>query len=271
MLGAAVVALVLVGCARPQRPTLGGPPEPTPPGPAIGLPESPAPATATRAAPRWEKLAELSGGAAPGPAALRVAPDAIQWRVRWSCAEGAGTLRMSTTPAPRRPGPLVSAPCPGEGEAYSIVTGDVALAVQAAGPWSATVEQQVETPLEEPPRPEMAGARVAAEGSFYDIERTGGGTARLYLLGDGRRFLRLENFTVSANTDLFVWLSEAPRPATSAEALDAPYAVAGGLKATLGSHNYEVPADLPTERIRSVVIWCQPVSIAYSAAALGPP
>lgn len=42
----------------------------------------------------------------------------------------------------------------------------------------------------------------------------------------------------------------------------------GNLKSTVGNQNYEVPPDVPTERIRSIVIWCEPVSVAYIAAPL---
>jgi hypothetical protein len=73
---------------------------------------------------------------------------------------------------------------------------------------------------------------------------------------------------VAQNTDLFVWLSEARQPRTSAEAVGAGRVSVGNLKSTLGNQNYEVPPDVPTERIRSVVIWCEPVAIAYSAAIL---
>jgi len=263
-----VTGLLLLtgGCARPQRPTLGGPTTSVDPGPAIKIPEGSGEISTTRAAPRWETVANLSGGSAPAPAQVAIAADAIQWRVKWSCESG--SLKMTTTPAPRKPGPLMSAGCPGRGEAFSILTGPVSLAVEATAPWSATVEQQVETPLDEEALPEMATAPALAEGTFYGIERKGGGTARIYRLGDGRRFLRLEGFTVSANTDLFVWASEAPEPTTSAEATAVPHVVLAELKATIGSHNYELPADLPTERIGSIVIWCQPVAIAYTAASL---
>ena len=44
----------------------------------------------------------------------------------------------------------------------------------------------------------------------------------------------------------------------------------GNLKSTLGDQNYEVPSELPTDRIRSIVIWFEPVSVAYIAAPLGP-
>jgi len=80
--------------------------------------------------------------------------------------------------------------------------------------------------------------------------------------------MRFEDFDVSQNTDLFVWLSEAPAPKTSAEVVAAPHQVLGDLKSTIGTQNYVLPADLPPDRIRSIVIWCQPVAIAYAAASL---
>ncbi len=42
--------------------------------------------------------------------------------------------------------------------------------------------------------------------------------------------------------------------------------VRGNLKSTVGNQNYLIPADVPVDRVNSVVIWCDPVSIAYAAA-----
>lgn len=36
----------------------------------------------------------------------------------------------------------------------------------------------------------------------------------------------------------------------------------------MGPQNYLVPADLPIEAIRSVIIWCPPIRSAYLAATL---
>ena len=96
----------------------------------------------------------------------------------------------------------------------------------------------------------------------------GEGSANLYRLADGRRILRFEGFRTGENTDLFVWLSEAAQPMNSAEAVTTPHVEIANLKSTLGTQNYEIPASVPTEKIRSVVIWCQPVAIAYAVAAL---
>lgn len=227
------------------------------------------PGGAQRAAARWETVATFSGTGPAETPEVAILPDAIQWRVRYSCESP--MLRIESIPPPRRPGPLVDTACPREGEAFSIRAVPTRLRIGASGPWRAIVDQQVETPLAEPLPPGAVSASVAAQGSFYPLEKSGKGTARLYQLPDGRRILRLDDFEVSQNTDLFVWLSEAAEPTTTAEVVSAPKADIGNLKSTVGNQNYEVPADLPTDRIRSVVIWCEPVRVAYSAASLIPP
>lgn len=235
--------------------------------PAVPLFEADPP-DAIRAAPRWEEVASFSGAATTETAPFTVAPGAIQWRVKWTCETG--TLRAATLPRSDNTDPLVDGACPGTGEGFSIETGELRLAVEAAGPWQATVEQQVDTPIDEPPLPEMASAPILAEGSFYAIDEPGSGTVRLYQLPDGQRALRFEDFEVFLNTDLVVWLSEAPRPTTSAESVEAPYVEIAPLKSTLGPQNYLIPPEVPSEAIRSVVLWCPPISSAYLGATLVP-
>lgn len=224
-----------------------------------------------RAAARWEPLANFSGAGPEAALAVEMAPELIQWRARWTCATG--SLKVETTPAPRRPKPLVDTACPSEGEGFSTVAGQVSLKVEATGPWTLVVEQQVDSPLAEALPAELAGVTPVLSGDFYNVEKTGGGAARIYEVAGAtpRRILRFEDFSVSQNTDLFIWLSEAESPKTSAEAVDKPKVVLGELRSTLGPQNYEIPADLPLDRIRSIVIWCQPVAIVYSAAALTAP
>jgi hypothetical protein len=144
----------------------------------------------------------------------------------------------------------------------------VTLALQASGPWKVVVDQQVDTPLNEPPLPAMASARVLSRGDFYDVEKSGQGTARIYQLPDGQRALRIENLVVNENTDLFLWLDDVDQPKTSKDAVSGQYWVLGNLKSTVGSQNYVIPPDVPIDRVRSIVIWCAPVAIAYAAAAL---
>jgi len=65
-------------------------------------------------------------------------------------------------------------------------------------------------------------------------------------------------------------VSEAKAPRTSEEALDAPHVEIDRLKSTAGAQNYELPDSVDPERVRSVVIWCEPVRTAYAAATLLP-
>jgi len=43
------------------------------------------------------------------------------------------------------------------------------------------------------------------------------------------------------------------------------------LKSTAGNHNYVLPPGSRPSDARSVIIWCAPIRIAYTAAALTPP
>ena len=258
-----VLALGLVACDSGDDT---GAPATTASGPvdvpttAAGQPSEP------KAAARWETVTTFNGSGAFQSPEFNILPGAIQWRVRYTCTTG--TMRITSTPPPRRPAPVVDAACPKEDTGYSIVTGPVRISVEATGQWKAIVDQQVDIPLDEPLLAGMTPDRVVASGSFYKVEVRGEGTAKLYRLADGRRILRFESFQTGENTDLFVWVSEAAKPENSSEALNSRHVELGNLKSTLGTQNYEIPASIPTERIKSIVIWCQPVAIAYAAAAL---
>jgi hypothetical protein len=257
-----VLALALAGCG-------GDPGDTAPNTPATTAAPVAGPTTTAggpKSAARWETVTTFNGTGAFQTPEFTILPNAIQWRVRFTCATG--TLKIHSIPPPRRPAPVVDATCPKEDSGYSIVTGPVRMSIEATGTWKAVVDQQVDTPLEEPLLPGMTPDRVIAQGSFYKVEVRGEGTAKLYRLPDGKRILRFENFETGENTDLFVWLSEAPKPANSAEAVGTPHVEIANLKSTIGSQNYEIPASIPTEKIKSVVIWCEPVRIAYAAVAL---
>jgi len=223
-----------------------------------------------RAAPRWEPIATISGSQ-PAVRSVEVSKRAIQWRARWRCTKG--RLALSVSPRPRSVPDRPGGRCPGRGKAEWIQNGTQRLRVNASGRWQVVVEQQVDTPLREPPLPAMRSrkARVLAQGRFYEIERRGRGKATLYRLQGGRLALRMEKFNTSSNTDLFVWLSEGKRPKSTKAAVRVPHVEIAALKATLGSQNYLLPRSLNAKKLRSVVIWCEPVRIAYTAATLRPP
>lgn len=234
------------------------------------VPTQPADSTAARrkAAPRWEAIARLTGSG-PATRSFTVARGAIQWRVRWRCERGRLELSSASGAAGRRR-PLASAACPRSGTHGDVGTGRMTLGVRTPGRWRAVVEQQVDTALHEPPLATMRapGARVIARGRFYDIERFGRGEARLYQLASGRLALRLDKFVTSANVDLHLWLSRASKPRTTVQADRAGHRDVALLKSTLGEQNYLLPVGTTPAGVRSVVIWCEPVQIAYTAATL---
>ena len=260
---AALAAAVLAGCGGDDGATGGAKPK----DPFRAVPQDTVLAPTDKAAPRWEPVVRLSG-TADATRTVTIAEDAIQWRARWRCA--AGRLSVTVSPRPRSGPAGTSGACPGTGRQAWVTSGRQALRVQATSPWSMDVEQEVDTPLHEPPTAAMRsdGARVIATGDFYEIERKGAGTAKLYELKSGRLALRMEGFRTDANTDLFVWLSEARRPHTTRAAFKAPHTELALLKSTLGDQNYLLPRGIDATKVRSIVIWCEPVQIAYTAAAL---
>ncbi len=221
----------------------------------------------SEAAPRWERVATLSGSGASSRS-VRIAEGAVQWRVRWRCMRG--RFAVSVTPTPREGNPLADERCAGNGEATTIDTGKLELDIESGGRWRAVVEQQVTDAVDEAPLPGMKAeaAEVLSRGRFYPIERRGEGTAILYELPNDRLALRLEGFSTSANTDLFVWASEAERPRNTKQALRTPHDEFALLKSTLGDQNYLLPRGADADSIRSIVIWCEPIRIAYTAAVL---
>ncbi len=224
----------------------------------------------SRSQPWWQPLTTLSGEGATVTEAVTIDRGALQWRAAWKCTTG--SFNLIPVRADGRPLRALasSGACPAEGTGYSVQTGAYTLRVEATGAWSATVEQQVDVPMIEPPLPEMASpaSKVVATAQMYDVDRVGKGSARIHQFPDGRLVLRLEDFFVSINSDLEIWLSEAQHPRTTPEVAAAPHDQVSFLKATTGSMNYPLPPGVDLSRIRSLVIWCELTSNAYAAATL---
>ena len=215
-----------------------------------------------RAAPRWvtTRTLDVEGDA---KRRIRIADDAVQWRVRWQC-EGA-SFAVGADGAE-----LGRGKCPGKGEVEGRGRGAIVLSFAAEGRWRATVEQQVTTPIDEAPLPSLSAkrTRVVGRGGFQPIERRGAGRAVMHRLADGRLVLRLSGFSTAANTDLEVWLSGVRTPKTTQAVLKGRHRKVADLKATIGDQNYVLPRDVKLASVRSIVIWCEPVEIAYTAATL---
>ena len=218
-------------------------------------------------APRWERVAEFSGDGG-ATESFDIKPDAIQWRARWRC-EGDGEFELELPARPGQPG-RAGGDCPTSGIGAAIKTGKVQLRVKADTDWTLTIEQQLHDVVRDPVPPEVANgaARAHGRGAFYPMEQQGQGTAALYELPNGRLLLRFEGFRTLATTGLFIWVSDDPRPRTSKEAVQSHHRKVGELKSTAGEQNYLLPRGLRPDKVRSIIIWCEPLRMAYLGAEL---
>ncbi|MDQ3484521.1 MAG: DM13 domain-containing protein [Actinomycetota bacterium] len=218
--------------------------------------------------PWWQTVGRFRGVGTQRTPGFEISDDAVQWRVRWSCERGRFVVR-----APATAEPLINASCAGGRTITTELAGQVAgnLQVEADGPWSAQVEQQVDVPIVEPPLPAMTApeARRVASGEFYRIDQVGQGRVTIYRLPDDRYALRLDDFYVTPNVDLEIRLSPLRKPETTDEYISAPAKLAAPLPTTAGSMNFLLPDGVDPSRYRSVVIWCPLTNFsAYAGATL---
>ena len=160
-----VLTVALTGCGGDVGDAGDGARAPATTAPARAPDASTPTSSGPRSAARWETVTTFNGTGAFQTPQFDILPNAIQWRVRYTCSTG--TLRITSDPPPRRPAPVVDTACPKEETGYSIVTGPVRMSIEASGPWKAVVDQQVDTPLEEPLLPGMTPDRVVASGSSF--------------------------------------------------------------------------------------------------------
>ena len=128
-------------------------------------------------------------------------------------------------------------------------------------------------------RPEMAEAMPAAgpvaiaAGNFRDADffHQGQGTATIYRQADGSHLLRFEDFRVTNGPDLRVLLAAAADPQSRGELQEGGYIELAPLKGNIGSQNYEIPPEVdPVAEGGSVIIYCRPFQVIFSAAPLQP-
>jgi hypothetical protein len=134
-------------------------------------------------------------------------------------------------------------------------------------------EAQAAAPValdEEMPMDEATDMVILAQGTFYNVAHEGQGTVTVYQLTDGSRVLRFEDFQVLNGPNLHVYLTSVD-PVPNTVGVELPdYFDLGPLKGNIGAQNYPLPPDLDLSVFRSVVIWCVPFRVPFSAAALIP-
>jgi hypothetical protein len=114
------------------------------------------------------------------------------------------------------------------------------------------------------------GATALRSGRFDAIDglHHGAGTATVYRQPDGTFVLRLDPFRVTNGPDLYVYLSGEPAPTDAAQLHQRGAVEVARLKGSVGSQNYELPANVGLSQFRSVVIYCKQFNVVFSTAAL---
>jgi hypothetical protein len=221
---------------------------------------------ARHAEPRWERV-DVFEGSGPATKSFEVAAGAVQWKADWSCR--AGALRMTIGGVSQDDKAVATSSCPDVGAESSTGNGRGTLRVAASGPWRVVISQQVDTALNEPPLAGMTRQALLGRGRFHSIQNHGEGTVALYRLAGGRLALRFEHFYTSASPGLRIWLSTARNVTSTLQARQAHHTDAGALRSTLGDYNQMLPRDVSADELRTIVIWCPTVLIAFAAAPLG--
>ena len=96
----------------------------------------------------------------------------------------------------------------------------------------------------------------------------GSGEAVVFRRADGSRFLRLENFQVTAGPDLHVVLVRHPDPDSAKQVRQDGPLFLGMLKAVKGTQEYEIPADARLADYGSVVVYCKIFDVLFTPAPL---
>ena len=112
--------------------------------------------------------------------------------------------------------------------------------------------------------PARTGALIArGELMGTDAFHTGSGEVLLVSDPDGNLVLRFQDYEVRNGPDLFVFLT----PDTAGDVHAEGAVNLGGIRATSGSVNYEVPADVDPTTFRAAVIYCQAFSVTFAVAS----
>jgi Electron transfer DM13 len=126
--------------------------------------------------------------------------------------------------------------------------------------------------------PPVLTETVLQTGSFYPVVHAGSGTVKIVQKSDGKRVLRLENFTTDNGPVIYVWLSTAIEPKSSAavglnvgDYEQLGNAIPAGTSYPIVSQEFDIPDAVNLSSFKSVVIWCVKFKVNFAAAALQVP
>ncbi len=115
--------------------------------------------------------------------------------------------------------------------------------------------------------PQMAHAAMDSS-AMGAMDHETKGVATIYRLDDGRRVLRLTEFTTSNGPDVRLYLVAASDVQKEDAAKRAGIVDLGALKGNIGDQNYDVPEGLDLSKYRAVSVWCRRFSVNFGAAPL---
>ncbi len=118
----------------------------------------------------------------------------------------------------------------------------------------------VQEPMDTTPTMRLSGTFRDGDSAHH-----GSGTVGVYQLPDGKRIVRLENFSVTNGPALSVYLTKSTDGTP-----EAGFVNLGKLKGNKGDQNYELSADVSLHDYHSVSIWCVPFGVLFSVAQLEP-
>ena len=107
-----------------------------------------------------------------------------------------------------------------------------------------------------------------ATGQFHNGAHETKGTATVFQLADGKKTLRLTDFTTSNGPDVHVYLVAANDAKDADAVTQAGFIDIGTLKGNIGDQNYELPANADLAKYRAVTIWCKRFSVNFGTAPL---
>jgi hypothetical protein len=121
------------------------------------------------------------------------------------------------------------------------------------------------------PFPVTTGAAtppVLGSGHFHSVAHESKGQATIYQLADGKRLLRLSEFTTSNGPEVQVYLVAVPDASDNETVTKAGFVRLGALKGNIGDQNYELPPDLDLTKYQAVTIWCRRFGVNFATAPL---
>jgi hypothetical protein len=113
-----------------------------------------------------------------------------------------------------------------------------------------------------------AGVQELASGEFRSLEHGTTGVARVVELGDGSRFVRLEDLDTSDGPDLRVYLTDQLVSDDWGVWDDGEFVDLGALKGNVGDSNYRIPDDVDLAPYETVVIWCRRFTVGFAVAPI---